>query len=41
MKNNAAENGNDLIIGRNAILEALKSDRGIDTLLVARGERNG
>lgn len=41
MKNNTAGDGNDLIIGRNAILEALKSERGIDTLLVARGVRNG
>lgn len=41
MKNNTAGDGNDLLIGRNAILEALKSERSIDTLLVARGERNG
>lgn len=32
---------NDLIIGRNALLEALKSQRAIDTVLIARGERNG
>jgi 23S rRNA (guanosine2251-2'-O)-methyltransferase len=31
----------DLIIGRNAVSEALRSERVIDTLLVARGERNG
>ena len=31
----------DLIIGRNAISEALRSGRSIDTLLVIRGERNG
>ena len=31
----------DLIIGRNAVSEALKSGRAIDTLLVAKGERNG
>ena len=31
----------DLIIGRNAVSEALRSERLIDTLLVARGERNG
>lgn len=31
----------DLIIGRNAVSEALRSGRAIDTLLVARGERNG
>ena len=31
----------DLIIGRNAVSEALRSERAIDTLLVVRGERNG
>ncbi len=31
----------DLIIGRNAVSEALRSGRAIDTLLVSRGERNG
>lgn len=31
----------DLIIGRNAVSEALRSGRAIDTLLVAKGERNG
>ena len=31
----------DLIIGRNAVSEALRSGRSIDTLLVIRGERNG
>ena len=35
------EKNNDLIIGRNAVLEALKSERAIDTLLVARGDRTG
>ncbi len=35
------EKNNDLIIGRNAVLEALKSERAIDTLLVARGDRGG
>lgn len=30
-----------LIIGRNAVSEAIKSGRTIDTLLVARGERGG
>ncbi len=38
--NNSAENTN-LIVGRNAVLEALASDRAIDTLLVLKGERNG
>lgn len=36
-----SRDNNDLIIGRNAILEALKSQRPIDTVLIARGERNG
>lgn len=31
----------DLIIGRNAVAEALSSGRAIDTLLVSRGERSG
>ena len=39
-KKNDREN-TDLIIGRNAVSEALKSERAIDTLLVLRGERNG
>ena len=38
-KNNQQEN--QLIIGRNAVSEALRSERAIDTLLVAKGERNG
>ncbi len=32
---------NDVIIGRNAVMEALKSDRAIDAVWVARGERSG
>ncbi|MDD6011515.1 MAG: 23S rRNA (guanosine(2251)-2'-O)-methyltransferase RlmB [Oscillospiraceae bacterium] len=39
-KTNEREN-NDLIIGRNAVSEALRNGRAIDTLLVVRGERNG
>ena len=35
------KNDNELIAGRNAVMEAVKSGRAIDTLLVARGERNG
>lgn len=31
----------DLIIGRNAVSEALKNSRAIDTLVVAKGIRNG
>lgn len=39
----AEENGgkNDLIVGRNAVLEALQSGRAIDNVWVARGERSG
>lgn len=40
-ENSAPEERPDLIIGRNAVSEALRSERLIDTLLVARGERNG
>ncbi len=40
-KNIENEKENNLIIGRNAVSEALKSGRNIDTLLVVRGERNG
>lgn len=35
------QNEEALIIGRNAVAEALKSGREIDSLLVARGERSG
>ncbi len=37
----ALEENNGLIIGRNAVSEALKSGRAIDTLVVAKGERGG
>ena len=40
-KNVENERDNNLIIGRNAVSEALRSGRNIDTLLVVRGERNG
>ncbi len=40
-KDDENEKRNDLLIGRNAVSEALRSDRAIDTLLVLRGERNG
>ncbi len=33
--------GQELIIGRNAVTEAVKSDREIDTLFVASGDRSG
>ncbi len=35
------QNEEGLIIGRNAVIEALKSGREIDTLLVSKGERSG
>ena len=35
------EEKNDLIVGRNAVLEALQSGRAIDSILVARGDRTG
>ncbi len=38
---NQSERDSNLIIGRNAVSEALRSGRNIDTLLVVRGERNG
>lgn len=41
MENRNERENTDLIIGRNAVSEALKSERAIDTLLVVKGERNG
>lgn len=41
MENEVNNVREDLIIGRNAVSEALRSGRAIDTLLVSRGERNG
>lgn len=41
MQSNNDNQQNSLIVGRNAILEALKSERTIDTLLVVKGERAG
>ena len=41
MDNEKRTERDDLIIGRNAVSEALKSGRAIDTLLVEKGERNG
>lgn len=32
---------NDLIVGRNAVLEALQSGRAVDCVWIARGERSG
>lgn len=37
----ANQEKNDLIIGRNAIMEALKANKELNTLFVARGERSG
>ena len=44
MKNNEKEKNQipeDLVIGRNAVLEAINNNRTIDTLFVAKGERSG
>lgn len=41
MKNTDFEKNDNLIIGRNAVLELLKSGREIESVLVARGEREG
>ncbi len=46
MEKSKADNNNenresDLLIGRNAVFEAIKSGREIDTVFVARGERSG
>ena len=35
------ERGEDIIAGRNAVAEALRAGRNIDSILVARGERSG
>lgn len=32
---------NDLLIGRNSVLEAIKSGREIDSVMIARGDRSG
>lgn len=41
MKNENTKNNDSLIIGRNAVLELLKSDREVENVLVAKGEREG
>ena len=41
MESRIEKENNDLIIGRNAVSEALKNNRAIDTLLVSKGEKNG
>ena len=41
MERETQKTNESLIIGRNAVAEAVKSGRAIDTLLVAKGERGG
>ena len=41
MNNENTKNNDSLIIGRNAVLELLKSDREVENVLVAKGEREG
>ena len=41
VKNMDFESENELLIGRNAVMEAVKSGRSIDSLLVAKGDRSG
>ncbi len=41
MKENNTEAKSDVISGRNPVSEAVRSDRAIDKILVARGEKNG
>lgn len=41
MEKNTSEINKDLLVGRNAVLEALEKGREIDSLYVTRGEKNG
>lgn len=41
MKDDERKQSDELIVGRNSVSEALKSQRAINTLLVQKGERNG
>ena len=41
MEQKTPHENTDLIIGRNAVAEALKAGRAVDSLLVARGDRSG
>ena len=41
MRENSETNRQDLLIGRNAVAEAIRAGRQIDTLFVLRGEKNG
>lgn len=38
---NSQDSKNDLIIGRNAVMEAVRANRELNNLFVARGERSG
>ena len=40
-ENKTAARGEDIIAGRNAVTEALKAGRTIDSIYVARGNRTG
>ena len=40
-ENRTAARGEDVIAGRNAVTEALKAGRTIDSIYVARGNRTG
>lgn len=41
MKNDNIQNNDSLVIGRNAVMELLKSEREIENVLIAKGEREG
>ena len=41
MRNSTFDQDRDTIVGRNAVIEALKAGREIDTIFVAKGERTG
>lgn len=41
MKNDGIKNNDNLIIGRNAVIELLKSGREVDNILIAKGEHEG
>ncbi|MFA9381400.1 MAG: TrmH family RNA methyltransferase, partial [Acetanaerobacterium sp.] len=41
MEQKQPANNTDVIVGRNAVLEALRSGREIDSLLIQQGERQG
>ena len=41
MKNENTQNNDNLVIGRNAVLELLKSDREVENVLIAKGEHEG